>query len=110
MGDVLTVLNGNLHGPTIQGVLDLISQDPNAYWDVAARKINGSCADEATPCGPHSPRLAAVAAFDPAEFEFEQSSNASGPPRVRVMNFVGVFVEGYFDGWVVGRITTIPGQ
>jgi len=110
LGDALPVLKGDLHGPTIQGVLDLISQDPNAYWDVAARKINGSCADEATstPCGPHSPRLGAVAAFDPAQFEFEQSSNASGPPRVRVVNIVGVFLEGYFDGWVVGRLTPIP--
>jgi len=33
VGDVLPVLKGDLHGPTIQGVLDLISQDPIAWWD-----------------------------------------------------------------------------
>jgi hypothetical protein len=110
MGDVLPVLKGDLHGPTIQGVLDLISQDPNAYWDDAARTVAGSCANEATPCGPYSPRLAAVAAFDPAEFEFEQLNNAPGPLRVRVSNIVGVFVEGYFNGYVLGRLALIPGQ
>lgn len=110
LGDALHVLKGNLHGPTIQGVLDLISQDPIAWWDDAARKINGSCADEATPCGPHSPRLAAVTVFDPAELEFQQSSNASGPLQVRVSNILGVFLEGYFNGWVVGRIAPIPAQ
>jgi hypothetical protein len=110
VGDVLPVLKGDLHGPTIQGVLDLISQDPNAYWDVANRNINGSCAYEPISCGPHSPRLAAIVAFDPAEFEFEQTSNGSGPQRVRVSNIVGVFLEGYFDGWVVGRLAPVPAQ
>ena len=108
LGDALPVLKGNLQGPTIQGVLDLISQDPIAHWDVAARKVAGSCADEPTPCGPHSPRLAAVAAFDPAEFE--QSSNGSGPLRVTVSNIVGVFLEGYINGWVLGVLAPLPGQ
>jgi hypothetical protein len=110
LGDALHVLKGDLHGPTIQSVLDLISLDPIAWWDDAAGKINGSCADEAKPCGPHSPRLAAIAVFDPAEFEFEQLGNASGPLQVRVSNIVGVFLEGYFNGWVVGRIAPIPAQ
>ena len=109
-GDVLPVLKGDLHGPTIQGVLDLIELDPIAWWDDTARKVLGSCADEPTPCGPHSPRLAAVVAFDPAEFEFEQTNNASGPQRVRVSNFVGVFLEAYFNGWVRGVITPVPGR
>jgi hypothetical protein len=108
LGDALHVLKGNLHGPTIQGVLDLISLDPIAFWDDAAGEIVGSCADSPTPCGPHSPRLAAVAVFDPAELEIEQMSNASGPLHVKVSNMVGVFLEGYFNGWVVGRIAPLP--
>jgi len=110
VGDVLPVLKGDLHGPTIQGVLDLISLDPIAWWDDATRKVLGSCADEATPCGPHSPRLAAVVAFDPAEFEFEQTNNASGPQRVRVSTIVGVFLEAYFNGWVRGVLAPVPGK
>jgi len=110
VGDVLPVLKGDLHGPTIQGVLDLISQDPIASWDDATRKVLGSCADEPTPCGPHSPRLAAVVAFDPAEFEFEQTSSASDPQRMRVANIVGVFLEAYFNGWVRGVVTLVPEQ
>jgi hypothetical protein len=108
VGDVLPVLKGDLHGPTIQGVLDLISLDPIAWWDDAARKVLGSCADDPTPCGSHSPRLAAVVAFDPAEFEFEQTNNGSGPQRVRVSTIVGVFLEAYFNGWVRGVLAPVP--
>jgi hypothetical protein len=106
VGETLTPLKGNLHGPTIQGVMELISQDPNAYWDVVNGRVGGSCANSETPCAPFSPRLAAIGVFDPALFE--ESSRGSGTPQLAVSNVVGVFVEGYYNGYVIGRLTPVP--
>jgi hypothetical protein len=98
-GDVLTMLKGNLHGPTVQGVMDLISQDVDAYWDAVTRSVVST----------HlvSPRLAAIAAFDPAQFE-RYSGWLKG--TVQVTNLLGVFVEGYVNGYVIGVITPVPGH
>jgi hypothetical protein len=99
-GDLVPVLMGNLHGPTLQGVMDLISQDVDAYWNDVSRSVVST--------HPVSPRLAAIAAFDPAQFE--QYNPVSGPLQVQVTNFLGVFVEGYVNGYVIGVLTPIPGQ
>lgn len=104
----LRMLKGNLHGPTQQGVNDLILQDPLAYWEPVLGRVAMSCAESETPCAPFSPRLAAIAAFNPVVFE--QSLVASGTPRVIVSNVIGVFIEAYVDGLVVGVIVPVAGQ
>lgn len=104
----LRMLKGNLHGPTQQAVHDLILQDPFAYWDPSLRRIAMTCADSDTPCAPFSPRLAAIAAFDPVHFE--QSLVGTGAPEVIVTNLIGVFIEAYLDGLVLGVIVPLPGQ
>jgi len=106
VGDVLSVLMGNLHGPTLQGVGDLITQDLNAWWNPDTNSIIASCADDVVPCAPFSPRLVIVAAFDPAELE--RSNTSPGPLQLRVVNVLGVFVEGYMNGYVFGRLAPIP--
>jgi hypothetical protein len=80
--------------------MDLISQDVDACWNDVSRSIVSS--------SPVSPRLSAIAAFDPAEFE--QSNSVSGALQVKVANLLGVFVEGYINGYVIGVLTPIPGQ
>jgi len=100
VGDVVPILMGNLHGPTVQGVVDLISQDLDAYWDDNTRSVVSS--------KPVSPRVAAIAAFNPAEFE--HSLNGQGPLQIRVANILGIFVEGYINGYVIGVLTPIRGQ
>jgi len=107
VGDTLPVLMGNLHGPTMQGALDLILQDPTAFWDPVTNSVHMSCADNDPPCAPFSPRLAIVAVFDPAEFEL--SKRSPGALQLRVVNVLGVFLEGYLNGLVVGRLAPIPG-
>ena len=104
----LRMLKGNLHGPTQQGVIDLIEQDLWAYWDPILGRVVMSCAESETPCGPFSPRLAAIAAFDPVVFE--QSLVGTGTPRVIVRNVIGVFIEAYIDGLVVAVIVPVAGQ
>lgn len=66
------------------------------------------CATSETPCGPFSPRLAAIATFDPVHFE--QSLVGTGTPEVIVTNLIGVFGDAYFDGRVLGVIVPLPGQ
>jgi hypothetical protein len=107
-GDLLPVLNGNLHGPTLQAFNDLIVQDLNAWWDDNTNTIVLSCADDVPACAPFSPRLAAIAVFDPAELEIAKRS--PGALQLRVVNVVGVFIEGYLNGLVLGRIAPLPGQ
>lgn len=104
-GDILSPLMGNLHGPTIQGTTDLIALDPTAYWDLATRTIAQSCTDGTPSCGGVSPRLGAVALFDPAYFEQTQRG---GGPQLRVVNVVGVFVYGLANGYVMGVLTPLP--
>src|SRR6059036_4159187 len=48
-GDSLQPLSGNLSGPTVQGVADLINLDPDAEWDPLKGVIN-SCAPSPS-CG-----------------------------------------------------------
>jgi hypothetical protein len=108
VGDVLNVLGGNLHGPTLQAVTNLILQDQDAWWDDNTNDIALSCADYETPCAPFSPRLAAIAVFDPAELEM--SKRSPGALQLRVVNVVAVFIEGYMNGLVFGRVAPFPAQ
>jgi hypothetical protein len=87
---------------------DLILQDPLAYWDPILGRVVMSCAESETPCGPFSPRLAAIAAFDPVVFE--QSFVGTGTPIVKVSNVIGVFIEAYIDGQVLAVIVPVAGQ
>ncbi len=102
-GGLLQPLSGNLSGPTVQGVADLINLDPDAMWDPVNGVIN-SCAPSPS-CGSISPRLVAIAVFDP-EF-FESSVNNSSQPWLRITNFIGVFIDGVVGGKVTGYITPI---
>jgi hypothetical protein len=59
IGDELQVEPGNMVGPTQQAVNELISMDPNAYWDTGSQSIQGSDFPELT-----SPRVCKVAMYD----------------------------------------------
>jgi len=103
MGSSLQPLSGMLSGPTVQGVADLINLDPDAKWDPLKGVIN-SCAPSPS-CGSVSPRLVAIAVFDPERFE--SSLINSDQPWLRITNFIGVFIDGVVGGKVTGYITTL---
>jgi len=105
LGDVLRPLLGNLKGPTVQGVADLINLDPNAEWDPAARAVINSCAPSPS-CGSVSPRIVAIVAFNPAFFEWGLIND--GQPQLVVTNMIGVFIDGIVGGKVTGYLTTLP--
>jgi len=103
MGSSLQPLSGMLSGPTVQGVADLINLDPDAMFDHGV--VINSCAPSPS-CGSVSPRLVAIAVFDPALFE--RSLINSGQPSLVVTNFIGVFIDGVVGGKVTGYITALP--
>jgi hypothetical protein len=91
---------GNMVGPTSQGTLDLIAQDPNAYWDAGCACVKGSSFGK-------SPRIAMVPLYDPVFYETgkQNGNNAS----LRVANYLGFFIESLQGNEVVGRVTPITG-
>jgi hypothetical protein len=108
VGDVLPRLSGNLHGPTVQGVADLVSLDPLATFDPDTNTLQDSCAQAPVPCGQISPRVGAIAVFDP--HLFQQTLSNPGGPQIRVTNLFGVFIDGIVNGSVRGYLVTVPGS
>lgn len=104
IGDVLQIVNGNHHGPTVQGVLDLIATDPTAVWDPTAQGGTGGIVGSAFTT--ISPRVVPVIFYDPDLF---QASLAAGQAQVTVHNLFGMFIEGLENKAVIGRLVTVPG-
>jgi len=99
IGDVLYTENGNMVGPTRQGVQDLIDLDPGAYWDTSSDTIAGSAFG---PSG--SPRIIRIPFFDPAQ------PPTSGKTTVEITNVASLFLEGIDGaGVVTSRILPATG-
>jgi Flp pilus assembly protein TadG len=106
IGTTLQSENGNMIGPTSQGVSDLIALDPQADWDPATKSVINSCAQATTACAPRSPRIVAVPIFDTAVFE---STKRQGLPVFTVVNILGFFIDQMQGNDVVGYLTEVPG-
>ena len=95
------------------GLQDLINKDPDARWNAVTRRVDGSCAD--TPSGlcngrrfSMSPRIIALAVYDPAGLA--NDSNAGAATSVVVRNIIGFFIETVAGTNATGRIVRHPGQ
>ena len=98
VGDTLLTQNGNLVGPTKQGIQDLIDLDPDARWDPTQGIVNSDFPPGA------SPRVGRVPMFDP---RFPPSS---GKQELEVTNIAGFFIEGIAgNGTVTGRLVPTTG-
>jgi hypothetical protein len=104
---------GNMVGPTKQGVDTLISTDPGATWDPTTQSITGSCAPGM--CGDglyhtQSPRIVPVALFNIDAF---LAAAPTGKSTVPITNIMGFFVEGVSQpsggANVTGRLVAVPG-
>lgn len=104
-GTILRPLLGDLTGPTVQGVADLINLDPNAVWDPVAKAVINSCAPSPS-CGAVSPRIVSILAIDP--WFLEISAVYSSQPQLKVTNLIGVFIDGIVGGKVTGYLTALP--
>ena len=99
-GNDMTQEPGNMVGPTAQGTADRIAQDPNAYWDTACNCVKGSAFGT-------SPRVVVVPLYDPQVFA--QGAQTGKNITLKVVNFLGFFLEGMQGNQVMGRITPIGG-
>jgi hypothetical protein len=90
---------GNMMGPTVDGIDDLLAKDPHARWDDGKKKV-------VTDQNP-SPRIFPIPLYDP---EFYADGKANGRnASLRMANWVGFFVEGRDGNNVFGRIVPILG-
>jgi hypothetical protein len=105
IGTTVESENGNMIGPTAQGVADLIAQDPNADWDPVTKSVINSCAQASPSCGT-SPRVVAIPIFDTGLYE---STKRQGLPVFTIVNILGFFLDETQGNDVVGYLTEMPG-
>jgi len=98
-GFLMTQEPGNMNGPTISGVQDLIDQDPDAYWDDAHNKVHST----KNP----SPRIFPIPLYDPEYYAWGKANGRNAD--LRTANWLGFFVERIDGNNVTGRITPILG-
>jgi len=91
---------GNMQGPTVSGIEQLINSDPDAYWDRGCNCVKGST-------NPDNPRVAAIPLYDP--YQYETGKQTGRNAEFIVANYLGVFIEGMRGNEVVARITPILG-
>jgi hypothetical protein len=106
IGDSLTSENGNMIGPTSQGVQDLIAQDPYADWDPTSKSVTGSCAQASTPCAAHSPRIVAIPVFHTGDY---YAGKLTGQTNFTIVNILGFFIDRIQGNDVIGYLTEAPG-
>ena len=100
-GDGLVQEPGNMEGPTVQGITELVAKDPDAMWDDATNTVVHSA------FGQHSPRVFPIPLYDPAYYDANkrQGRNAT----LRTANWIGFFVDHVQGNNIYGRITPISG-
>jgi len=98
-GDLITAEPGNMVGPTAKGIEDLIAKDPNARWNTSTNRVESSQRPSA--------RVVAIPLFDPIYYDTGKQNGRNAD--LKVINYMGFFIEGMQGGDVIGRITPIGG-
>ncbi len=98
-GDLLLMEPGNMVGPTVQGIDDLIAQDPDAYWD-----STDNCPKSTK--NP-SPRVIIIPVYDPVYYAEGKLNGRTAD--LKVANYLGFFVERTQGNNIYGRITPVSG-
>jgi len=99
LGEEYMVENGNMRGPTKQGVRDLVDQDPDAEWDVQGDSVVGSAFQP----WKASPRVAHIPLFDPTQ------PVDPGKKPIQFNNITAFFIEGMQGNDVIGRFLFASG-
>ena len=96
---LMTQEPGNMSGPTMKGIDDLIAQDPDAYWDNVKNKVHST--------NNPSPRIFPIPLYDPEYYAWGKANGRNAD--LRMANWIGFFVERRDGNNVFGRITPILG-
>jgi len=100
-GDPLVQEPGNMEGPTVQGITDLIAKDPDAVWDNGTKKVVNS------KYGSHSPRVFPIPLYDPAYYAQGKANGRNA--SLKTANWIGFFVDHVSGNNIYGLITPITG-
>ncbi|HEX7085244.1 MAG TPA: pilus assembly protein TadG-related protein [Vicinamibacterales bacterium] len=98
-GDLLLAEPGNMVGPTMAGIDELIAKDPGAYWDTTLNK-------PVSTMNP-SPRVVAIPLYDPIYYDTGKRNGREAD--LKVANYMGFFITRRQGNNVYGRITPISG-
>lgn len=102
LGEQYMIENGNMIGPTRQGMDELIAKDPGAYWDLAGDSV----AMSAAPAWEGSPRIVYMPLYDPRE------EIGPGKKPVTITTVTAFFIEEMRGNEVFGRFlypSGVPG-
>ena len=93
------------------GFTSLLASDPGATWDASTNTVQGSCAPE---CAPVSPRLLALAVFDPDAYQQMRATDSwcselGGDRCIRIANIIGFFLDSLVGGNATGYVARYPG-
>lgn len=97
--DLLLMEPGNMMGPTVDGIDELIARDPSAYWDTSR--------DRPVSTMYPSPRVVAIPLYDPVYYDTGKKNGRYAD--LKVVNYLGFFITGRSGNNVYGRITPISG-
>jgi hypothetical protein len=100
IGEPHMVENGNMTGPTQQGVKDLLKEDPDAWWDASTGTVQGSVYGDTWKA---SARVVNLPLFDPRD------PVEPGKKPVVFNNFASFFLEGMDGNDVIGRFLYASG-
>jgi Flp pilus assembly protein TadG len=90
---------GNMVGPTSSGLEALINRDPSAYWDTYNNKVVSTMHP--------SPRMITLPLFDPVYFDTGKQNGRFAD--LKVVNYMGFFIEEMQGNNVRGRISPVGG-
>jgi hypothetical protein len=93
---------GDMAGPTVQGIEELIAKDPNARWDEGCDCVVGSNTKG------QSPRVFPIPLYDP-EYTADRKANGRDG-EYRISNFLGFFADRVQGNQIWGRVTTVSGM
>ena len=106
IGETIENEPGNMLGPTMQGMRDLIALDPSATWNETEQRVENSCAQASPPCASRSPRIVAIPVFDT---DLYHQGQTNGLVTLRIVNILGFFINRVQGNEVSGYFTTVPG-
>jgi hypothetical protein len=106
IGDSLSLASGVAGATVAAGMQHLIDLDAAATWNVDEGRIENSCATAPARCASMSPRIIALAVYDPIALA---DSSVAGATGVVVTNLVGFFIESITGTDITGRIVRHPG-
>jgi putative Flp pilus-assembly TadE/G-like protein len=90
---------GNMVGPTVQGIDNLLAQDPTAHWDDVKKKV-------ISPLG-KSPRVFPIPLYDPDHYDYGKHTGRNA--SLKVAGWIGFFVESRSGNEIYGRIVPLLG-